>query len=151
LADRDLLAASLGWSWTPTFSWKRRFLTAAWKEPTDVDLSALYETRTVRNSGSLSLSGSIYGGLLNVTAGLTAATQYQDRPSVTEDSAYASDTLKATWAKQDAQYRNDKIAATLKVTSSPFQDVWLWSPTSLSYSLSSSLYEYSFLAMDSLY
>jgi hypothetical protein len=146
--DRDPLTASVGWSWSPTFSWKRRFLTADWLEPSDIDLSALYETRTVRNAGSLSLSGSVYEGLLGISASVSASTQYQERPRVSSDAAYASESLLQTWAKQDAQYRNDKLSASLKLTSSPFQDVWLWSPTSVSYSLSSTLYEYAFQSMD---
>jgi len=146
--DREPFQASVGWTWTPTFAWKRRFLSSAWDEPSAVDWSALYETRTVRNAGSLSLSGSVYDGLLGISASVSASSQYQERPRVSSDTAYASTTLLQTWAKQDAQYRNDKLSAALKLTSSPFQDIWLWSPTSVSYSLSSTLYEYAFSSMD---
>jgi len=148
VSARTPFAASLGWSWSPTFSWKRRFLTSAWKEPQDIDWTSLYETRTVRNAGTLTLTSAVLDGFVGLSAGLTASTQYQDRPDFSDDLEYVSTSLRATWAKQDAQYRNDKVAATLKLTSSPFQDVWLFSPTSLSYSLSSKLYEYAFEAMD---
>ncbi|OHD16402.1 MAG: hypothetical protein A2Y38_25180, partial [Spirochaetes bacterium GWB1_59_5] len=147
IAERVPFSTSLGWSWSPSYSLKRRFLTSAWKVPADVDWSSLYDTSTIRNAGTLTLAGAMYDGLLGITAGLSASTQYQDRLNITENPLYASDALLATWAKQDAQYRNDKVAATLKLTSSPFQDFWLWSPTSLSYSLSSTLYEYAFKQM----
>ncbi|MBU0926242.1 MAG: hypothetical protein KKA67_00680, partial [Spirochaetes bacterium] len=148
VAEREPLSASLAWTYAPSFSWKRRLLSSAWKEPADIDWSALYEARSVRNAGALSLSGSLYGGLLGLSASLSASAQYQDRPVVSGDPAYASASLLATWAKQDAEYRNDKVTGTLKLTSSPFQDYWLWSPTSLSYSLASKLYEYAFDSMD---
>jgi len=143
--DRDPFQASVGWTWTPTLSWKRRFLSSEWEEPSEIDWSALYETRTVRNAGSLSLSGSVYDGLLGISASVSASSQYQERPRV---SSTETTTLLQTWAKQDAQYRNDKLSASLKLTSSPFQDIWLWSPTSVSYTLSSTLYEYAFSSMD---
>lgn len=147
IAERVPFSTSLDWSWSPVYSWKRRFLTSAWKEPSDVDWKSLYDTSTIRNAGALSLAGAVYDGLLGLSVGISASTQYQDRLKIIGDTTYASDALLATWAKQDAQYRNDKVAATLKVTSSPFQDFWLWSPTSLSYSLSSTLYEYAFKQM----
>ncbi|PKL09605.1 MAG: hypothetical protein CVV51_02945 [Spirochaetae bacterium HGW-Spirochaetae-7] len=151
--DRTPLSASLSWSLGPTFTWKRRFLTSAWTgtEPSAVDWAALYETRTVRNAGTLSLSGALYDGLLGLSASLSASSQYQDRPRVIDNLTYASESLLATWARQDAQYRNDKVSATIKLSSSPFQDSWLWSPTSISYSLSSLLYEYAFESMDPFY
>jgi hypothetical protein len=147
MAERVPFSTSLGWTWSPSYSWKRRFLTSAWKEPSTVDWSLLYDTHTIRNAGTLTLAGAAYEHLLSLSAGLSASTQYQDRLNITDDKTYASDALRETWARQDAQYRNDKVAATLKLTSSPFQDFWLWSPTSLSYSLSSTLYEYAFEAM----
>ncbi len=147
-ADRKDLSASLGYSWNPTFSWKTKFQTGPWKEPSDVDWKALYETRSLRNAGTLTLSAALYEGLLGLSAGLSAASQAQDRPTVSTDEAYASRSLRETWARQDAQYRNDKVTGTLKLTSSPFQDVWFLAPTSLSYSLSSLLYEYAFDRMD---
>ncbi|MCK7512594.1 MAG: hypothetical protein MZV70_56850 [Desulfobacterales bacterium] len=150
VADRVPLSASMSWSMSPTFAWKRRFLTEAWtgEDPSSVDWSALYETRTLRNAGTVTMTGAVYDGLLGMTASLSASTQYQDRPRFSDDLAYASESLLATWARQDAQYRNDKVSATLKLSSSPFQDSWLWSPTGISYSLSSLLYEYAFEAMD---
>lgn len=147
MPDRVPFSASLAWTMSPAYAWKRRFLTSAWKEPMAVDWSSLYDTHTVRNAGTLTLSGAAYEGLLSLSAGLSASTQYQSRLKITDTTEYASVALRETWAKQDAQYRNDKLAATLKLSSSPFQDIWLWSPTNLSYSLSSSLYEYAFEAM----
>jgi len=148
IADRKELGVSLGYSWTPSFSWKMKFQTAPWKEPSDVDWKALYETRSLRNAGSLNLTSSIYEGLVGLSLGLAASSQFQDRPKVSDDIAHAPRSLRETWAKQDAQYRNDKVSGTLKLTSSPFQDLWLFAPTTLSYSLGSLFYEYAFDSMD---
>ena len=148
IVERVPVSAELTWSLSPTFSWRRRFLTGAWNEPSEVDWSALYETRTVRNAGALTFTGALYEGLLGMSATLSASSQAQDRPRSSDDPAYASDSLLATWAAQDAQYRNDKVSATFKLTSSPFQDYWLWSPTSVGYNLSTLLYERAFDSID---
>jgi hypothetical protein len=52
-----------------------------------------------------------------------------------------------SWLLQDARYRTDKVSGTMKLTGAPLQDSWLWSPTSLSYNLNATLYEYAFVAM----
>jgi len=145
VASRVPFTASVAWSVTPTVTWRRRFLTGAWEEPSNVDWSPLYETATIRNLATLTLSGSVQEGLLTSSLALSASNQVQARPLVSDDATYVSSTLLSTWLRQDAQYRNDKLTAALKVSSSPFQDYWLWSPTGLSYSLTSTLYEY---AMD---
>jgi hypothetical protein len=145
-AERVPVSASLTWSWNPTFSWRRRFQTGDWTAPSEVDWSALYETRTVRNAGTLTFTGALYEGLLGVSAGVSASSQGQDRPRASDDPDYAS--LLPTWAAQDAQYRNDKVSATFKLTSSPLQDYWLWSPTSVGYNLSTLLYERAFESID---
>jgi hypothetical protein len=149
IVERVPVSAELTWSYSPTFSWRRWFLTGAWTEPSEVDWSALYETRTIRNAGTLTFTGALYEGLFSMSATLSASSQAQDRPRYSDNTTYVSDTLLTTWATQDAQYRNDKISATLKLTSSPFQDFWLWSPTSVGYNFSTLLYERAFDSIDS--
>ncbi len=148
VASRVPFSGSVSWSLTPTVTWRRRFLTGAWEEPSNVDWSPLYETATIRNLATLTLSGNIQEGLLTSSLALSASNQVQVRPLVSDDTTYVSPTLLSTWLRQDAQYRSDKLTATLKLTSSPLQDYWLWSPTGLSYSLVSTLYEYTMDTFD---
>lgn len=149
VTERVPLSGSITWSMTPTVTWRRRFLTSAWVSPSSVDWSPLYETATVRNTATLALSGSVLEGLLGASLALSASSQFQTRPLVSIDPAYVSPTLLSTWLRQDAQYRSDKLTAALKLTSLPFQDYWLWSPTGVSYSLTSTLYEYALDSFDS--
>jgi hypothetical protein len=148
VTSRVPFSASIAWSLTPTVTWRRRFLTGAWTAPSNVDWSPLYETATIRNLATLTLTGSALENMLTSTLALSATNQFQARPLVSDDPSYVSPTLLSTWLRQDAQYRDDKLVAALKVTSSPFQDYWLWSPTGLSYSLTSTLYEYTLDSFD---
>lgn len=149
LIERVPLSGSITWSITPTVTWRRRFLTGAWTAPSNVDWSPLYETATFRNLATLTLSGSVQEGLLAASLGLSATSQFQGRPLVSDDPTHVSSTLLSTWLRQDAQYRNDKLTAALKLTSLPFQDYWLWSPTGVSYGLTTTLYEYALDSFDS--
>ncbi len=143
-ATREPLTATLSWQLAPTLRWDRRFDTSDWTEPADIDFSdALYELRTLRTTGSLNLAANAYGGLIGITTSLSGLFQYQERPIANA----ATSSLSDSWLLQDARYRTDKLSGTMKLTGSPFQDSWLWSPTSLSYNLNATLYEYAFTAM----
>jgi hypothetical protein len=136
--------ASLSWQLAPTFLWDRRFDTSTWEEPADIDFSkALYELRSLRSTGSLALTANAYGGLISLNMGLAGLSQYQERPIANTTSTSLLD----SWLLQDSRYRTDKLSGTMKLTGSPLQDSWLWSPTSLSYNLNATLYEYAFVAM----
>ena len=142
--SRVPLTASLAWLASPTLRWDRRFKTEGWQDPADIDFSeALYELRSLRTSGSLNLTANAYGGLIGFNAGLSGLTQFQERPIANA----ATQSLLDSWLLQDARYRTDKISSTMKLTGSPFQDSWLWSPSSLSYNLNATLYEYTFVSM----
>ncbi|MGD9940602.1 MAG: hypothetical protein AB7T74_12445 [Clostridia bacterium] len=138
------LTASLSWQLAPTFLWDRRFDTSTWYEPADIDFSeALYELRSLRSTGSLTLKADAYGGLVGFDGVLSGLSQFQERPIANATTTSLLD----SWLLQDARYRTDKLSGTMKLTGSPFKDSWLWSPTSLSYNLNATLYEYAFVAM----
>jgi hypothetical protein len=142
--SRVPLTASLSWQASPNLRWDRRFKTAGWLDPSDIDFSeALYELRSLRTSGSLNLTTNAYGGLLSLNAGLSGLSQYQERPIANAPTSSLLD----SWLLQDARYRTDKLSSTMRLTGSPFQDSWLWSPSSLSYTLNATLYEYAFVSM----
>lgn len=138
------LTATLSWQASPNLRWDRRFKTEGWLDPSDIDFSeALYELRSLRTTGSLNLTANSYGGLLGFNAGLSGLSQYQERPIANA----TSQSLVDSWQLQDARYRTDKLSSTLRLTGAPFQDSWLWAPTSLSYNLNTTLYEYAFISM----
>ena len=142
--SRVPLTATLSWQASPVFRWDRRFKTEGWLDPSDIDFSeALYELRSLRATGSLNLAANAYGGLLNLNTALTGLFQYQDRPIANATTPALAD----SWLLQDARYRTDRLSSTLRLSGAPFQDSWLWAPTSLSYNLNSTLYEYAFISM----
>lgn len=138
---------SLDWQLSPSVRWDTKFLGASWHAPQDIDWESLYELRALRAAGSLSLAAEAAGGALGLRLGLSGVSQRQDRLNASDDPAYVSPTLAASWALQDAQYRNDRLGASLQLKASPFLSSWLWSPTAFSYALDANLYEYAFASM----
>ncbi len=134
-------SASLSWQLSPSGRWDRRFKSADWKEPEDVDWDPLYELYNARLSGALNFNAELFGGQFGSKLSLSASTQVQERP-ISNDASLA-----AAWALQDAQYRNDKLGASLGLRGSPFLSSWLWSASFLSYDIDASLYDYAFAGM----
>ncbi|HAE23044.1 MAG TPA: hypothetical protein DCG47_12070, partial [Spirochaetaceae bacterium] len=134
-------SASLSWQLTPSGRWDRRFKSADWKEPEDVDWNPLYELYNARLSGALNFNAELFEGFLGTRLSLNASTQVQERP-ISNDASLA-----AAWALQDAQYRNDRLLASLGLRGSPFLSSWLWSASSLSYDIDAALYDYAFTGM----
>jgi hypothetical protein len=134
-------SASLSWQLTPSGRWDRRFKSADWKDPLDVDWNPLYELYNARLSGALSFNAELFEGFLGTKISLNASTQAQERP-ISNDASLA-----AAWALQDAQYRNDRLGASFGLRGSPFLSSWLWSASSLSYDIDAALYDYAFTGM----
>jgi hypothetical protein len=134
-------SASLSWQLTPSGRWDRRFKSAGWKEPKDVDWNPLYELYNARLSGALNFNAELFEGFLGTRISLSASTQAQERP-ISNDAGLA-----AAWALQDAQYRNDRLGASFGLRGSPFLSSWLWSASTLSYDLDAALYDYVFTGM----
>ncbi len=146
--DRKVLNLALAYSYSPSLNWKLKLMDMLWKEPEDIDWSVFYETISMRNSGNLNFSANIYEGILGINAAFNANNQFMERPRQSDDHTVLTTALQETLAKQDAQYRNDKISGSLSINSSPFQDAWLFAPSNISYKISSLIYEYAFENMD---
>ncbi len=134
-------SASLSWQLSPSARWDRRFKSADWSGPEDVDWNPLYELYNARLSGALNFNAELFAGLLGTKLSLNASAQAQERPISNDVS------LAAAWALQDAQYRNDRLGASFGLRGSPFLSSWLWSASSLSYDIDAALYDYAFAGM----
>lgn len=143
--------STLSFSISPSVNWKLKFQDKYWVEPEDIDWALFYETRSLRNASTLNFSGNAFGSLLNTRTTLTATNQFMFRPNLTDDENVLSQALKETLAKQDAQYRNDKISGSFNLDTYPLQDIWLFAPSKISYKFSTLLYEYAFSGMDPNY
>ncbi len=144
---RPFFALKLLWQANPSFSLDRRYNTAAWSAPELLDWQLLYETQASNVSGNLTLNAAFFDSLARLSITTSASTRRQIRPIVLEDPLYVSSTLLDTWKRQDAQVRADSISTTIAVSSSPFQDIWFFAPTTLSWNIALPLYDYSFASM----
>jgi hypothetical protein len=74
-------SASLSWQLTPSGRWDRRFKSADWKDPLDVDWNPLYELYNARLSGALKLQCRALRGLsLARGSRLTPARRLRNAP-----------------------------------------------------------------------
>lgn len=134
------LSGGISYTITPSGSYERRFPTSYWDEPSDVNMQGLYDLASYKLSAAVTAKASWDKSLLSSSLVLGWVSQAQSRSNIDEDASHVSTSQRESWAEQDAQYRYERLTGTFKLSSSPFQNVWLFSPTSLSYTLSSYLY-----------
>ncbi len=148
IAEARAGAASVGYTLGAQGAYERRFLGAAWIVPEDVDWRALYDLFTYKFSAGVNGGLSLFGQALNLSTALTYTTQGQLRPYRSDDAAYVTPALEASWAQQDGQAHSQRLGSSFKASLSPFLDWWLWSKTSLVYSIDARLYSVLFTGMD---
>ncbi|HOX91535.1 MAG TPA: hypothetical protein PLC54_01335, partial [Spirochaetales bacterium] len=139
---------SISWSMNPQGRWDVLFLDPAWLVPSDIDWRIKYELRSFRTSGALSLGAQYPASLLDWKLNLSGSTQAQWHANPSSDSSVVSAADLDRWKLEDARYRSDRLAAALSLRATPFASSWMWSASSLSYSLDASLYDYVFKSMD---
>ena len=125
---------SLGWSLSPSMFMEDRYRSDAWNDPSDIDYSLLYSLYSYRLSGALDASVA-YGDTLSTSLSLSYADQNQFRPVLNTDPGSA-----ASYALADNLFRNRRVGESAKLTYKPFASSWLWSGTSLSWGMDSTLY-----------
>ncbi len=134
------LSGGLSYSISPSAQFERRYPTAFWKEPEDVENDGLYDLASYRLAASLDARTSWASDLVSTALSLAWNSQAQIRSGIDPDITRVSDAQRDAWAVQDARYRYERVTGTLKVTSFPLRNVWILAPTSLSYSLTGYLY-----------
>lgn len=133
-------AGGISYAVSPSVQYERRYPTAYWDEPEDVDGGGLYDLATYSLSATLEAKAAWASNLLASSFLLSWTSQAQFRSRIDSDITHVSDAQADAWELQDARYRYERLTGTLKLSSSPFQDVWFFSPTSLSYTVVGYLY-----------
>lgn len=137
------------WTFTPAATLESRFLSDSWLGPASIDFSDnLYSLTSYKLSGSLTTGYALPSNLASASLAFAWNTQDGSRevPAALEgNSTYTS--LLSSYALADAQYKQTKLTSSFKLQAKPFVGYWLLSPSSLSYSLDSILYNYAYKSM----
>ena len=151
VAKPEVWTASLGWTLTPSAYYEDAFLNENWGSASDIDYSLLYNLFSYKATGSLDAALG-YGDYLSSTLSLGYTDQNQYRPYLygTASTASASDqATAATYQLADELYKTRMLAETAGVTVKPLADSWLWSPSSVAWNLSSTIYDYDYNSTNS--
>ncbi len=141
----DPWAASIDWGLTPSSYVEERYKSDAWGGPNDIDFSPLYSLVSYKLGATIDARAAYRQSLLTADLGLAWNEQDQYRPYLYDQGDYASGA--AAYRVSDYQYRSRQLGASLLLGSQPFADDWLWSPTSLSYTLDATIYGLQFSQM----
>jgi len=138
------LSGGINYTVTPAAQYERRYPTAYWDEPEDVNGEGLYDLASYKLSATLETKASWAASLLSSSFALGWTSQAQARSNIDSDTSHVSDTQRDSWEIQDARYRYERLTGSFKISSFPLQDFWLWSPTALSYTVVGYLYNTSY-------
>ena len=130
------LSGGVSYTLSPAVTYERRYPTSYWDDPEEVNFQGgLYDLASYKVSGSLETKASWASSLVSSSFALGWTSQAQSRLNIDEDTSHVSSSQRSSWELTDAQYRYERLIGTLKLSSSPFKDLWLWSPTALSYTM----------------
>ncbi|MGA2547576.1 MAG: hypothetical protein ABSF43_13565 [Rectinemataceae bacterium] len=127
-------AESANWGFTPSMFIEDRYQSDPWNSPSDVNYALLYSLYSYRLAASLDTSAA-YGDFFSSSLSLTYTDQNQERPILNTDPTSA-----ASYALADDLYKIRRVGESAKMTFKPFASSWLWSPTSLSWDMDSTIY-----------
>jgi len=134
------LSGGLTYSVTPSAQFERRYPTAFWDEPRDVENSGLYDLFSYRLAATMDARSSWASDFFASSLSLAWNSQAQVRSNIDPDIVHVTAAQREAWEVQDARYRYERVTGTVKLTSFPLRDIWLLAPTSLSYTLTGYLY-----------
>lgn len=139
---------SVTWTLEPSAYIEQRFLSGEWKGPGDIDMSELlYDLQSYHLAASLASSYAAPNGAFSGSFSMGWVSQDQTR-TTTDNAAYAS--LVSSYRLADNEYRLSKLTSSLKLTTKPFADFWLLSPSTLGYTLEGYLFEYAYGGLDAV-
>ena len=134
------LSGGLSYSVSPSAQFERRYPTAFWAEPEDVENEGLYDLSSYRLAASLDARTSWASDLVSSSLSLAWNSQAQVRSSIDPDLGRVSIAQREAWEVQDARYRYERVTGSLRLTVFPLRDLWILAPTSLSYTLTGNLF-----------
>ncbi len=135
------LSSKVTWNLQPGLVLERRYLSDPWKGESSIDYSPLWDLASWRLGATLGSSVALFGPMLSGSYNLSWAEQEQAR-QLTANSAYASTTSSVLLS--DAQYANRRLSGTLSLVSQPLPVSSLFSPSSVSWNFSSTLFSWAF-------
>lgn len=138
-------SAGADWSLTPSAYLEDSYRTKEWTDPSAIDMALLYALFSYRIAATLDSRASYRSGLLTGSLGLAYADQDQSRPYLYDLSSYADKAAALKLA--DYQYKSRKLTGSLRLSSKPLASSWLWSASSLNYSLDANLYSSKYASM----
>jgi hypothetical protein len=134
-------SGNLGWTMTPSAYYEDSYLNTNWNGPADIDYARLYSLFSYRVAATLDGSLS-YGDFLSSSLGLSYADQAQQRPYLYDDGTPES--TAPTYRLADDNFKSRLVGENAKVTLKPLASSWLWSASSLSWDMTSTIYGYKF-------
>jgi hypothetical protein len=137
-AQPSAWSESANWSFLPSMFVEDRYQSDPWNSPSDINYSLLYSLYSYRLAASLDTSAA-YGDLFSSSLGLSYTDQNQQRPILNTDPNSA-----ASYALADDLYNVRRVGESAKMTFKPFTSSWLWSATSLSWDMDSTIYGYQY-------
>jgi lipopolysaccharide assembly outer membrane protein LptD (OstA) len=140
-------SASIDWNLTPTAYLEDSYRTKELTEPSDVDFSLLYSLFSYKVAAGVDAKANLAPAATTATLSFAYSDQDQYRPYLYDQSPYVDKAAALLLA--DYQYKAQKLTGSFSVSSKPFSSSWLWSATSLSYNLASTLYSYKYSSLDS--
>jgi hypothetical protein len=139
IKEHVLLDHSLSFSILPRFSVRSEMDSGDWMEPENIDYTKAYSVISANGSSAINYQSSWFGEFITI------------KDEVVFDGSFAQhydpvSPLPSDWAallENDRELTNSKLKNTLGLTSFPLQDDPLFSSSSLSYSLETTLLDYS--------
>jgi hypothetical protein len=119
-----------------------------WPEAKDINFARLYSLYSYKVGATLDGTAS-YGDYLSSSLSVTYADQNQKRPYLySDDSSTTAQATSlgtaATITLADNLYQSKLFGQTAKLTLKPFASSWLWSGSSLSWDMTSTIYGYKY-------
>ncbi|HRY56058.1 MAG TPA: hypothetical protein P5142_15650 [Spirochaetia bacterium] len=141
-ATSEPWSASIGWSLSPSAYLEDSYRNKELTEPDDIDFSRLYSLLSYRLSAGLDAKASLAPASATAALSFAYADQDQYRSYLYDEDPYIDKAASLLLA--DYQYKSRKLTSSLNLSSRPFASSWLWSATSLNYSLAGTLYSYKY-------
>jgi lipopolysaccharide assembly outer membrane protein LptD (OstA) len=139
LGKTSAWTGSLGWTLTPSAYYEDSYYSNNWSEASEIDFRRLYSLFSYKIGGTLDGTAS-YGDFLSSSLSLTYANQNQERPFLYDDGSGTA----ATYTLADELYQSQAFGQTARLTLKPFASSWLWSGSSLSWDMTSTIYGYKY-------
>lgn len=132
-------STSIDWNLTPSAYLEDSYRSKLWSDPSDIDFALLYSLISYKIAAGIDASSAYRKDRATASLSFAYADQNQYRNYLYDEDPYVdkAEALKLA----DYQYKSRKLTGSLRLGAKPFASSWLWSATSLSYSLDATIYK----------